>query len=351
MNFEKYKDYGLTGLSNLGNTCFLNATIQCLSHTYELNDFLNSEKYTQKLKKKHDSLLLVEYDNLRKMMWEENCVISPGRFVSIVQKVATLKGRDLFTGFAQNDLPEFLMFLMDCFHNSIQRSVEMNINGTPKDGMDELAIKCYKMMKTMYNKDYSEFLDMFYGIHVSSVSDVHDNILNQTPEPYFLISLPIPKDNQNPTLYDCFDLYTENEELKIDEKTKQDERYDHNGEKINAIRNIKFWSFPDILIVDLKRFANENRKIQKVIKFPLEDLDLSKYCIGYNKKSYVYDLYGICNHSGGTQGGHYHAFIKTANDEWYFFNDTNVSKIKVLDDKNLITSKAYCLFYRKKNIE
>jgi hypothetical protein len=67
-------------------------------------------------------------------MWKENCIISPGKFIKTIQKLAAIKKIDIFTGYAQNDLPEFLLFLIECFHISLSREVNMTITGTSFNG-------------------------------------------------------------------------------------------------------------------------------------------------------------------------------------------------------------------------
>lgn len=342
MNFEKYKNKGLNGLANLGNTCFLNSIMQVLSHTYEFNDFLDLQTYKKRLNNKYDSALLLEWDNLRNMLWnnDNNCVISPGKFVNAVQHIAKIKNQDLFTGFEQNDISEYLIFVIDCFHNALSREVNMSILGTETNEVDKIAVKCFKTIKDIYSNDYSEIWNIFYGMHVSKLTSVSSGeVLSITPEPYFMIDLPIPENNKNISLIDCFDLYVSEEILDGDNSILNEKT----GKKESVKKSINFWSFPNILVIDIKRFNAANKKKQMLVDFPLENLNLSKYVIGYNKDTYIYDLYGVCNHSGTVMGGHYTSFIKNANGKWYHCNDTCVN-----ETQQIITPKAYCLFYRKR---
>ena len=345
MNFDNYKDKGLSGLANLGNTCFINSCMQVLSHCYELNEILDSGRYKKKLKKTYESALLVEWDNLRQILWKENCIVSPGKFIKTIQQVAYLKKMDLFTGYSQNDLPEFLLFIIDCFHTALSREIKMNISGEIENDTDKIAVKCYEVIKKMYTNEYSEIWNLFYGIHVSEIRSIENNeIIQMNPEPFFMINLPIPLNNNNPTLYECLDLYVEGEILKDDNAWYNEDK----GLKQDIQKKISVWSFPSILVMDLKRFNARNIKTNMLVSFPLDELNLSKYVIGYKKNSYIYELFGVCNHSGGVLGGHYTAYIKNANGNWYHFNDTSVTEIGIKE--SIISSKAYCLFYRKKTL-
>ena len=343
MNFEKYKNNGLSGLANLGNTCFVNSCIQVLSHTYEFNNFLDGETYKKKLKNKCDSALVLEWDNLRKIMWNSNCVVSPGKFIKTIQKVAQIKGVGIFTGYSQNDLPEFLLFLIDCFHTALSREIKMTISGNPENETDKIAIHCFEMIKNMYSKEYSEVWNLFYAVHISEITHLETGKqVKITPEPYFMIDLPIPSDNKTPTLIDCLNHYVEGEVLEGENGWYNEDI----KERINIKKKIQFWSFPNILVIDFKRFNNRFQKNQVLVQFPLDELDLSNYVIGYKKEMYKYELYGVCNHSGGVMGGHYTAYVKNANGKWYHYNDTNVSEVGLTE--SIISPKAYVLFYRKK---
>ena len=339
---DSNKGTGLTGLANIGNTCFINSCIQILSHTHELNNFLDKKTYQRRLNNKYESALLIEWDNLRKIMWSQNCILSPGKFINTIQKIARAKNVEIFTGFAQNDLPEFLIFLIDCFHTSIQREVTMQIIGEVENDKDKLASQCFEMIQKMYTKEYSEIWNIFYAVQISQIVSLNDGVtaLSTTPEPFFMLNLSIPMNNKSPSLEDCFKHYVKGEILEGENAWFNESI----GQKQAVKKEIKFWSFPSILTIDLKRFNSKNIKNQILVSFPLENLDLSKYVVGYNKSKYVYHLYGICNHSGGSHGGHYTSFVKIANGRWYHFNDTEIKEITDLNQ--LVTPKAYCFFYR-----
>lgn len=332
---------GLTGLSNVGNSCYLNACLQILSHTYELTEVLADGKYKNKLTKTNDAVLLLEWTKLRTLMWSEDCTIAPWGFVNGVKKVAAIKGKSLFTGISQNDVSEFLGFLLESFHMALARGVDMSIKGTVKNSKDKLAEACYGMMKRMYEKEYSELLGLFYGISVSQIISADDGILlSATPEPFSTLELEIP-DTPNPTLFDCLNNYCADELLEGDNAYFNETK----GIKESANRRFTFWTLPPVLILGLKRFTSTNRKIHKFVNAPVDDADFSPYICGYKGKGSIYELFGVCNHVGGVLGGHYTAHARIQDNSWHAFNDTIVTPC---GRNHIVTPSAYYFFYRKK---
>jgi ubiquitin C-terminal hydrolase len=363
INYDIYKDKGLTGLVNLGNTCFMNSCLQCISHTYPLCELLNNGEFIKnKLNHMGDGILLKEWADLNKLMWSENCVISCDRWVECVQKAAVKQGQHLFTGFDQNDCAEFLMFILDNFHESLKREVKMSINGIPLNNRDKMAIICYNKIKEMYEKEYSELINIFYGVQITRIRSSTDinKVYVEKPEPFFIINAAIPENEGSGntfTIKQCFELSLSKEILDGDnawynEETKQKE---------SVYIEHSYWNLPNIMILCLKRFNNYGRKIHKLLSIDEEKYegtnyslftDLSKYVESHDAEQYKYEVYGICVHSGGSAlGGHYVSVVKNANNNWYLYNDQSVTKIdEPHKHVQQLYARSYCLFLKKTNI-
>lgn len=91
-----------------------------------------------------------------------------------------------------------------------------------------------------------------------------------------------------------------------------------------ATKTLEIWTVPDILIIHLKRFSGHRTfrdKIEDLVDFPVEGLDLSGK-VGFPEgKDLTYDLFAVDNHYGGLGGGHYTATAQNFFDkQWYDYN-------------------------------
>lgn len=315
---DKYNNRGLTGLANIGNTCFINSFIQSLSHTYEFNEFLDNEYL-----KNEKSILLNEWDSLRKLMWAKNCSISPKRFIYYIYLVSKQKNA-VFQSHSQEDVSEFAYFLLDVFNEYLRKPKEYTIK---KDNKFE------NFIKQSYKKEHSVIIDLFYGVQVSKVADMKDQIINEHPEMFSLLNIHILRSQSVKQLI---------EDYCKEEHLTDENRYamPNTNQLVDAKRSLYFYKLPKILIIVLKRFTNITTKINVKIELDeylnLEDLS--------ENKQIKYELYSINSHSGGLRGGHYTSTIKN-NKKWYQINDISIRQINFHRIKS--NSNVYCLFYRK----
>lgn len=335
----KNKHLGLCGIKNFGNTCWLNSSIQCLIKTNLMNEFfinLDKKRYLS-----NDTILSKEWIRLINGYYEENCIISPLSFFKSIIKSASTNGY-IFDFFRQNDVHEFITFFIDSLHEELKHKVSITISGNIKNELDKMAFNAMKDWKIYFKNNYSKIIDIFYGQLVSQIKVINnEQIKSYSYNPINIFSLPIPN-KENINIYDCFDLFTENQILDKENKWKNDE----DNKYYDVIKSLKVWKFPNILIVHLKRFNNNKKKINSFIDVPINNLDLRKYCIGYDKNKSIYTLYGICNHIGTQNSGHYYSYCNF-NNNWVKFDDTSVTKI---DDDKIITKNAYLLFFKKNDL-
>ena len=323
---------GLCGFNNFGNTCWLNASIQCLLKTEPMIQyFLNL--------KNQNTILSGEWKRLIEGTIDDDCIITPLSFFKAII-ISSNKNGYIFNFHRQNDVQEFLIFFIDSLHEELKHKVNISINGKIMNNLDKMAFDAMKQWKNYFKNQYSNIIEIFYGQLVSNINVIDEDIQSHSYSAICTFSLPINIDSNYSTIYDSFDLFTKPQILDGENKWK----YDKDGKYYDIEKSLLVWRFPNILIIHFKRFDNNGNKINNNVDFPINNLDLRKYCCGYDKKNSLFSLYGVCNHIGTINSGHYYSYCKH-NGDWYNYDDDNISKIS---ESNIVSKNAYCLFYKKK---
>lgn len=343
---------GRVGLSNLGNTCFLNSSVQCLSNTIPLTDYFLGYDYRSEIN--HDNFLgskgalASSYAEVVKHLWLGQGAqhYSPGRFKSSLAKFAPQ-----FDGSQQHDAQELLAYLLDGMHEDLNRvKSKPYIEDDDCDGSND-DVDAIAAWSNYLRRDQSIVVDLFQGQLRSRMTCLSCGKVSVKFDSFMYLSLPVTADCR--TLDDCLGLFCEEEYLSGDDAWYCPRCKCH----VDAAKKMDLFMLPPILIVHLKRFefseSGRRSKIERDISYPLSEWDLSSSKKGEGGLRPVYDLYAACHHSGTAGGGHYTATaVNRFDGRWYRFNDSSCRSVDVdVDGDGMVRGEgrrtAYCLFYNR----
>jgi ubiquitin carboxyl-terminal hydrolase 8 len=209
-------------------------------------------------------------------------------------------------------------------------------------------------------------VDFFQGQFRNRLECLTCHKTSTTYNVFSILQLPIPNARSGKIPIErCLDAFF-NEEI-----LEKDDAWDCPQCKVKrrASKKLSLARLPPVLMVHFKRFEANGRfsdKIDTFVDFPMKSLDLTNYMPpplppGVDKSQlngglplsledprsqlppYRYDLYGVTNHYGNLSSGHYTAFIASRGG-WMYCDD---SSVKPVDSKQVVSQKAYVLFYKR----
>ncbi|KAJ7393971.1 Ubiquitin carboxyl-terminal hydrolase 8 [Desmophyllum pertusum] len=331
---------GLTGLRNLGNTCYMNSVVQCLSSVAPLAAYFISGAYREDINRSNRDgtrgELAENFSVLVRVMHSGQFkFVSPGEFKRTVGKF-----KSQFSGYDQQDSQELLAFLMDGLQEDLNKVKTKPYLKAPADDLDPQTSATIAW-ENHKKRNASIMVELFDGLFMSTVKCMVCSKESRTFDTFSNLTLPLPSHASRCTLQDCLALFTKPEKMSGDDKwfcPKCQQRRE-------ASKTIQIWRLPAILIIHLKRFQYEGmwrQKLQTNVSFPMTQLDMSNFVVG-PKSTPRYNLHAVSNHYGTMHGGHYTAFGKSVYDKkWYKFDDQYVTE---MSSRDVSTSAGYLLFY------
>ncbi|KAL4777333.1 hypothetical protein BDW60DRAFT_172616 [Aspergillus nidulans var. acristatus] len=196
------KPRGNTGLSNLGNTCYMNSALQCVRSVEELTYYFLNDVYKKDLNPSnplaHNGDVAKAYANLLRNIYDE---AGHGSFAPRQLKNTIGRYGPAFSGYGQQDSQEFLLFLLDGLQEDLNRIQKKPYIEKPdstdemvhnKEALKEFADKCWDIYKA---RNDSVITDLFAGMYKSTlVCPVCDKV-SIIFDPFNNLTLQLPIEN------------------------------------------------------------------------------------------------------------------------------------------------------------
>ncbi|KAG2240894.1 hypothetical protein Bca52824_097004 [Brassica carinata] len=300
------------GLENLGNTCYLNSVLQCLTYTEPLAAYLQDVGHEKRCRVAGFCALCAMQKHVRNALQATGKILAPKYLVSNLRCVSRN-----FRNCRQEDAHEYMINLLECMHKCSLPS------GVPSESSD-----AYR--SSLVHK-------IFGGSLRSRVKCAQCSHCSDKFDPFLDLSLDISKAD---SLQRALARFTSNELLDDGAKVYQCERC---KQKVKATKQLTVSKAPYVLTVHLKRFeAHRSDKIDKKVEFA-SAVDMKPFVSGPYEGNLKYTLYGVIVHSGRSiHSGHYACFVRTSSGMWYSLDDNRVSQVS---EKTVFNQKAYMLFY------
>lgn len=189
---KKQTSPGIVGLSNLGNTCFMNSSLQCLSNTVPLAEFFLTGAYVNDINSDNplgtSGKLVKEFSKLIRELWSgKSSSVTPRDFKRSLEEFAPQ-----FSGYQQHDSQELLAFLLDGLHEDLNR-VKKKPYLTLKEGDDIPDSERVQEAWTMHQqRNNSVIVDWFHALLKSTLVCPDCNRVSVTFDPFMYLSLPLP---------------------------------------------------------------------------------------------------------------------------------------------------------------